>query len=174
MDRLDVLQQCPLDALLDPPGGVRAESCPAVRVEVVHCLDQAEVALLDQVAQTHAAPAVLLRDVHHQSQIAPHELLSRLRVVFLRDPLAVYVLLLSRKQGGLVDFLEVVFECDIENDMLLPPDCEPFGSSSSGHVVIDRRSSIPGSAPRTIPMSASVCTPHPAPAFFIDGWESAV
>jgi len=61
------------------------------------------------------------------------------RIVLLCDPLAVLVLLLSREQGRLVDFLEVVFECDIEYDMLLPPDCKPLGPSYSGYVVIDRR-----------------------------------
>lgn len=71
-------------------------------------------------------------------------MLASLRVVLFRDPLAVLIFLLGREQRRLVDFLEVVFECDVENDMLLPPGRKPLGPGYSGYVVIDRRLSAVG------------------------------
>ena len=67
-------------------------------------------------------PPYFLAMLTTEPQVAPHELLPGPRVVLVHDLLAVLVLLLGRQQGRLVDFLEVVFECDIEDDSTLPPD----------------------------------------------------
>jgi hypothetical protein len=67
----------PLDVLADPPGGIGRKAEAAFRVELVQGVDQAEVALLDQVEQRHAAIEVMLGDVHHQAQVVLDHLLSR-------------------------------------------------------------------------------------------------
>src|SRR4051794_23548461 len=53
----------------DPPGGVSGELDPAVRVEPVDGLDQADGPFLDEVVVRHPAPAVSLRQRVHQAQV---------------------------------------------------------------------------------------------------------
>ena len=60
----------PLDVLADPPGGVGGETETALRVELFEGVDEAEVALLDQVEQRDPAVQVVLGDVHNQAQVA--------------------------------------------------------------------------------------------------------
>src|ERR687893_721462 len=54
-----------LYGLADPPRRVRGEPPPALRVELLYGLHQADVALLDQVLERQPLPAVLLGYAHH-------------------------------------------------------------------------------------------------------------
>ena len=59
----------PGDRLPDPPGRVGRELVTLGVVELFDRTDQAEVALLDQVQERHAAAGVALRQRHHQPQV---------------------------------------------------------------------------------------------------------
>src|ERR1700733_9751771 len=57
------------DGLADPPGGVRGELVALGVVELLHRADQAQVALLDQGQEQHAAAGVALGQGHDQAQV---------------------------------------------------------------------------------------------------------
>ena len=59
----------PGDGLADPPGGVGGELVALGVVELLHRLDQAQVALLDQVQEQHPAAHIPLGDGDHQAQV---------------------------------------------------------------------------------------------------------
>src|SRR4029079_12367106 len=50
------------DVRADPPYGVRREAHAAVRIEVLHRLHEADVALLDEIEERAERPLVLARD----------------------------------------------------------------------------------------------------------------
>src|SRR5215469_14644178 len=57
------------DGLPDPPRRVGAELVPALVLELVDRLHEADVALLDQVQELQAAVRVLLRDADDEAQV---------------------------------------------------------------------------------------------------------
>ena len=57
------------DGLANPPGGVGGELEALAVLELLHGADEADVALLDQVEQAHAAADVLLGHADHQAQV---------------------------------------------------------------------------------------------------------
>ena len=57
------------NGLTDPPGSVSGELIALGVVELLDCLDQAQVTLLDQIQEEHAAAHVALGDGDHQTQI---------------------------------------------------------------------------------------------------------
>src|SRR5439155_11534028 len=61
-DRARVVRDRALHRLADPPGRVRRELVAAPPVELLDRAVEAERALLDQVEERHAEPAVALRD----------------------------------------------------------------------------------------------------------------
>ena len=68
-DRARLVGDGARDRLADPPRGVGAE-LEALRVlELLDRPDEADVPLLDQVEEAHAAPDVLLGDAHHEAQV---------------------------------------------------------------------------------------------------------
>ena len=90
------------DRLTNPPGSVGGELVALGIVELFHRLDKAQIALLDQIKEQHAAAHIALGNGHHQTQIGLRQLL-----------LAVFALLDQRFQlclllGGnlLVVFLD--------------------------------------------------------------------
>src|SRR3954469_12693006 len=125
------------DRLPDPPGRVRGELVALGVVELLDRADQAEVALLDEVQERHAAAGVALGQGHHEAQVgleqvvlgalavaddpvevAPHlrrdllalllDLAQPLRAVETGlDPLGEVDLLLGVEQRDLADLLEV-------------------------------------------------------------------
>ena len=125
------------DGLTDPPGGVGGELIALGVVELLHGLDQAQIALLDQIQKQHTAAHIALGDGHHQTQIglgqlllgllAGLDLLFQLGHLRLRDGLAVRLglrhtrlglaagghnggqlhLLIGGQQGHLADLLQV-------------------------------------------------------------------
>ncbi len=62
------------DGLADPPGGVGGKLEALAEVELLHRLDQPQVALLDQVQEEHAAAHIALGDGHHQAQVGLRQL----------------------------------------------------------------------------------------------------
>src|SRR4051812_8416007 len=68
-DRARVVRNRALHALADPPGRVRRELVAATPVELLDSAVQAERALLDQVEERHAEPAVALRDRYDEAQV---------------------------------------------------------------------------------------------------------
>ena len=65
------------DAAANPPRRVGAETEAALRVESVHRLDQAHIALLDEIQKIHAGVGVPARDAHDQALVRLHEMLAR-------------------------------------------------------------------------------------------------
>jgi hypothetical protein len=63
------------DRLPDPPGGVGGELVTLGVVELLDRADQAEIALLDQVQEQHAAAHVPFGDRHHEPQVRLDEAL---------------------------------------------------------------------------------------------------
>ena len=57
------------DGLTDPPGGIGRELVALGVVELLHRTDQAQVALLNEVQEEHAAPRVALGQRDHQAQV---------------------------------------------------------------------------------------------------------
>ena len=65
----------PGDGLPDPPGGVGGEFVALGVVEFLYCLDQAQVALLDQIQEQHAPAHIALGDGDHQTEVGLRQLL---------------------------------------------------------------------------------------------------
>ena len=57
------------DGLTDPPRCIGGETEAAVAIKLFGCLDQADVALLDQIQERQIVAHVLLGDGHHQTQV---------------------------------------------------------------------------------------------------------
>jgi hypothetical protein len=89
-----------LDVLADPPGGVGGKAEAAFRVEFLQRVDQAEVALLDQVEQRNAAVQVVLGDVHDQPQVVLDHLLPRLEIARPRGARQLQLLLRRQQRIG--------------------------------------------------------------------------
>ena len=68
----------PGDGLADPPGGVRRELEPFAPVELVHRVDQTQVAFLHQIEQRQVGGLISLGDGHHQAQVGLDECLGGL------------------------------------------------------------------------------------------------
>src|ERR1035437_8771844 len=85
------------DRLADPPGGVGRELVALAVVELLDRTDEAEVALLDQVEEQHAATDVALGDRHHEAQVGFDQLALGLHVAAL-DALGQRDLFFGREQ----------------------------------------------------------------------------
>ncbi len=57
------------DGLPNPPGGIGGELESLGVVELLHCPDQAQIALLDQVQQRHTAAGVTLGEGYHEPEV---------------------------------------------------------------------------------------------------------
>src|SRR5688500_10836053 len=66
------------DRLTDPPRRIRAELEALLVVELLDRSDEADVALLDEVQEAHAATDVLLGDADHQAQVGLGQALARI------------------------------------------------------------------------------------------------
>jgi hypothetical protein len=85
-DRAGLVHDRPLDALTDPPGGVRGEAESALWVEFLHRPDETEVALFDQVQQRQITVELTPRDLDHQPQVAFDHPLTCGLTAFLGQP----------------------------------------------------------------------------------------
>ena len=65
-----LVHQSPLDGLADPPSGIGRKTIAEFRIELAHCVDQPQIAFLDQVEQGQATIEIAAGDLDHQAQIA--------------------------------------------------------------------------------------------------------
>ena len=130
-------------SLADPPCSIGGELVPSAVVELVHGPDEADIALLDEIQERHAAPYVLFGNAHHQPRVGLDQvLLCRLAIPDNRrkvrtllvaqipivaklpfaepaglHPLGQRHLLLRRQQRNATDLFE------IEADRIVDVDC---------------------------------------------------
>ena len=101
-----LVHDCPLYSLANPPGRIGRESKTALRVELLHRPDQAQVALLDQVQQGQPAVDVAPGNFHHQAQVAlDHPAAATL--VTTAGQAGIVFFLIGREQGRIADFVQV-------------------------------------------------------------------
>ena len=94
------------DGLADPPGGVGGELVALGVVKLLHRLNEAQVALLNQVQQHHAPAHIAPGDGHHQTEVGlGHAALGLL--ISGGDPHRQLHLLLRGQQRHLADLLQV-------------------------------------------------------------------
>ena len=77
-----------------------------VRIEAFHGLHQADVALLNQVAQRQAIADIPARYVHHETQMRQHQRAGGLDIVVLFITLGQRALLLGAQHAGTIDGLD--------------------------------------------------------------------
>ena len=65
----------PGDGLTNPPGSVGGELETLGAVKFFHCLDEAQVSLLDQIQKQHPPAHVTLGDGYHQTEVGLRQLL---------------------------------------------------------------------------------------------------
>src|SRR5688572_12699023 len=97
-DRARLPRHRALNGLADPPGRVCRELEALAVVELLHCTVEADDAVLDQVAERHAAAAVALRDRDDETQVRVDHALLRRGVAAL-DALGQHDLLRGREQA---------------------------------------------------------------------------
>ena len=105
------------DALPDPPGRVGREAETALGVELLDRVDQAEVALFDQIEQWNAAIEVMLGDVHHEAQVVLDHPLPRLELARARAARPGILLLRGEQRFG-TDLVQVMLGDVIEQIVL--------------------------------------------------------
>ena len=108
-DGLRLVGQRALHGLLDPPGGVGGELATLGRVEALDGLDEAEVALADEVHERQAHLVVVVGDLNDQAQVGLDHVVAG-GLVALLDAGGQLDLLLHRQQRCLADFVEVELE----------------------------------------------------------------
>ena len=94
------------DRLADPPGRVGRELVAGSPVVLLDGAHEADVALLDEVEEEHAAADVAFRDRHHETQVGLDQLAARGRVVAL-DALGQRDLLGGGEQRDTADLAQV-------------------------------------------------------------------
>ena len=104
-----LLGQCLQDRLTDPPHGIGDELEAAGLVELLGGLDQAEVALVDQVGQADALVLVLLGDGDDEPEVRTGEFVEGFLVALL-DTLGEFHFLFHGNQFFPTDFLQVFVE----------------------------------------------------------------
>ena len=105
-DRARLVGDAARDRLADPPGRVGRELVAAAPVVLLDGAHEADVALLDEIEEEHAAADVALRDRHHETQVGLDQLAARGRVVAL-DALGERDLLGGREQRHAADLAQV-------------------------------------------------------------------
>ncbi len=105
-DRPRLAHDRALDRLPDPPGRVGGETEAALGVELFQRVDEAEIALLDQVGQREAAVDVVLGDADDEPQVALDHRLPRGEVAGARRARQ-RELFLGRQQRVATDVVEV-------------------------------------------------------------------
>ncbi len=68
-NRASLIRDSTGNGLADPPGSVRTELVALGIVKLLYCSDQANIALLDQIQQAHAAADILFRYTDDETQI---------------------------------------------------------------------------------------------------------
>src|SRR6266511_1633297 len=92
--------------LPNPPHRVRDELDATRGVEAFGCLDQADIALIDEISKRQATADVLASHADDITQVTANELIKRLLIPRLGTGCQLD-LFLTREQRDLLDFLEV-------------------------------------------------------------------
>jgi hypothetical protein len=100
------LQDVVLDVGPDPPDGVGDEADALVGVELLYRLHQPDVPLLDEVGHADAVGAVLVGDLHHETEVRGHQTVPGLEVTLL-EATGQLLLLLDLQERVAVDLREV-------------------------------------------------------------------
>src|ERR1700739_860620 len=97
--------------LANPPRRIRRELVTTPILEFIHCLHQADIALLNQVQELQSAIRVFLRDRNHQTKVGFNQLALRLLGVHVAlDHLALRALQLDNRHACVaLDLFEVHF-----------------------------------------------------------------
>jgi hypothetical protein len=101
-----VVLQVAGDVRADPPHGVGAEAIALARIEVLDRLEQADVALLDEVVDARAAVPVLLGHRDHQGEVRGSQDVLRPQVALARAARQL-AFLLTRQVAVLAKTVEV-------------------------------------------------------------------
>ena len=96
----------PADGLTNPPGGIGGEFITLGIIELLHGLNQAHIALLNQIQQLHAPAHVPLGNGHHQPQIGFGHLMAGF-LVAVGHALGQLQLLFLGQQRNFADFLQI-------------------------------------------------------------------
>jgi len=72
-----LIGQSTRDGLADPPCGIGAKAMAAMIVELFDGLDQAQIALLNEIQEGHTLPQVTLGDAHHQARVGANHVRPR-------------------------------------------------------------------------------------------------
>src|ERR1051325_1881033 len=118
LDHAPVVNEVPDDIGANPPDGIRRKADAAVRIEVLHRLHQADIALLDEIEEIAKRALILARDHHHESQVRRDEFVSRLDVSTLLVFDCDLVLFLAAEHRIAPDFGEITLQRIGRNDRL--------------------------------------------------------
>ena len=106
-DRARLVGDGARDRLPDPPGGVGAELEALRVVELLDRPDEADVPLLDEVEEAHAAADVLLGDADHQAQVRLGQALAGIGALLDQAPGALLERDLERDGGIVAELVQV-------------------------------------------------------------------
>ena len=187
MDGFAAIDQATFNGLLDPPGGIGAESRVLIGIKTFDGAEQAEIALIDQVVQRHCAVGVFLGDVDDEAQVgfdhslAGHcgiglDLLARLvgdlarreslsQILPLAHADAQILLLLCRQKRSLIDLTKVDLQACVNGDGGILPEGLPRRPAEPVQGPIDpfARSDGCGNTPRgAAPESPSLRSETPS------------
>ena len=104
------MQDIFLDGGADPPHGVGREPEAALRVEALHGLHQADIALRDDLVHGQAVAAIAHGDLGDQPQMAGHQPMRRLDVLVLTKALGEHVFLARLEHREAPDLVQVARE----------------------------------------------------------------
>ena len=96
VDRLDGIDERPLDPLFDPPGGIGAEAATGIGIEPFDRADQADVAFLDQILERQTPVHIVFGDVDDQPKIRADHPLAGLKIALLHTA-GKFALILGRQ-----------------------------------------------------------------------------
>ena len=127
----------PGDGLADPPGCIGGELEALAVVEFLDGLDQAQVALLDQVQEEHAAADIALGNADDQTQVGLGQTLLGILVTGLHA-LGEGDLLLCGQERNLADLLEIHAHRILDIDTVRDREVDVFQILLFGVLIFDR------------------------------------
>ena len=94
------------DRLANPPGSIGTEFITLAVIKLFHCLDQTQVALLDQIQKKHPTSYIPLGNTYYKTQIRFCKTLFRVSIPLFHLLRQLYFLI-SRQQWYLADLLQI-------------------------------------------------------------------
>ena len=89
-----------LDTLANPPGGVGRETKTTLGIEFLQRMNQAEIALFDQIEQRNAAIQVVLGNIDHQAEIVLDHFLARRKITGPHAPRRLHLICRCQQRLG--------------------------------------------------------------------------